>query len=75
MLKHGGQGLEQQIEVGLGEAGALGKLGVDENVGAIEAVGHDMFATHGSVFGSLVVAGRLVARFLFGRISRCHARD
>ena len=38
--------LQEMGEVGLGKPRSLRQLGVDKDVGAIEAIGHDVFAAH-----------------------------
>ena len=69
------QRLEQQGEIGLGKAGALGELGGDEAMGAIEPVGHDVLAAHGAVLGALVAVVARLALGLFFLVGRRHAGD
>src|SRR5438045_2912625 len=49
MLEHGTQTVEKMREIGLPEAGSFRKLGVDEDMGAVEAIGHNVLATHGAI--------------------------
>ena len=80
VLEHVPQGLEQQRQVRLGEAGALagvvGERGGDEAVGAVQAVGDDVLAAHGAVvaalFGGVVALG---PGLLFRLVGGGHAGD
>ena len=75
MFEHRIQRLEEKFEIFLRKISALGKFGGDESVGAIEPVGHDMFAAHGAVVGAFVavVAGLPIGLFLL--IRGRHAGD
>ena len=53
VLEHAGERVEEQLEIGVGEAGPLGELGRDETMGAVEAIGHDVLAAHGAVVGAV----------------------
>jgi hypothetical protein len=47
MFEHLQQGLEKKVEVGIGEAGALGESRRDIPFGGIEGIGDDVFVAHG----------------------------
>lgn len=67
VLKHLAERLPQLLQVGFVKAGLPGKVGGDKTVGAIQAIGHGVFAAHGAVVALLF--------FGFGFGSDCHTGD
>src|SRR6266481_592351 len=62
-------------EIGPAKARSLRQLGVDEDVSAIEPIGHDVLSAHGAIFGPLVAVVALLTFGFFLLVGGRHARD
>ncbi len=75
MLEHRTQALEQVSKIGFTKTGSLRKLGVDEHMGPVEPIWHDMLAAHGAVLRPLVALVTFLAIGLLLLVGGSHASD
>ena len=57
MLEQVVERIEENLEVGVGETGALGESRRDINLGGVEGIGHDVFVTHGAFLVGVLLFG------------------
>jgi hypothetical protein len=72
MLEHR---TEQVGEITVSEAGSLRQFGVDEQMRAVEAIGHNVLATHGAILDPFVTLLTFLPLGLFLLVGRRHASD
>src|SRR5258708_16198434 len=75
MLEHRTQALEQVSKIGLAEPGSIRKLGVDEHMGTVERIRHDMLAAHRAVLRPLVALVTFLPVGLLLLVGGSHASD